>query len=184
MRLTRRGKQVVLISIMTLLGSVFYMGYALAENRIETVVVQPVLATETKPAFLKVKTLDNALTKYRNATKLSDKELVSLLKAVGFKGKALKEAWAIAKRESNGRPFAFNGNSNTGDSSYGIFQINMIGSLGPDRREMFGLHSNAQLFDPVLNAQVAYYMSNGGTDWKSWKGMTPRAKEWLSRFPS
>ena len=102
---------------------------------------------------------------------------------VGFKGKDLVVAWAIAKKESNGRPLAFNGNHKTGDSSYGMFQINMIDGLGPDRRDKFDLNSNAELFNPVKNAEIAYYMSRGGEDWSSWKGITPRTKEWMKKFP-
>ena len=37
---------------------------------------------------------------------------------------------------------AYNGNSKTGDSSYGIFQINMLGNLGDDRKEKFELVSD------------------------------------------
>ena len=124
------------------------------------------------------------LSKYENATELSDKELKELLSLVGFKGQNLKEAWAIAKKESNGRPLAFNGNKNTGDSSYGIFQINMIGELGPDRRDKFELDANSDLFNPVINAKIAYHMSDGGENWSSWKGITPRTKEWLEKFPN
>lgn len=124
------------------------------------------------------------LKKYENSYTLSDRELKELLQAVGFEGEALKTAWAIAKRESNGRPFAFNGNLNTGDNSYGIFQINMLGQLGPDRREKFNLKTNAELFNPVKNAQITYYMTKGGTDWRSWKGLTPKAREWLPKFPN
>lgn len=124
------------------------------------------------------------LKKYENSYTLSDRELKELLQAVGFEGEALRTAWAIAKRESNGRPFAFNGNLNTGDNSYGIFQINMLGQLGPDRREKFKLKSNSELFNPVKNAQITYYMTKGGTDWRSWKGLTPKAREWLPKFPN
>lgn len=127
---------------------------------------------------------DKMLEKYENKHNLTDEELKEVLMLVGFKGKELREAWAIAKRESNGRPFAFNGNIKTGDSSYGIFQINMIGKLGPDRREKFDLKHNADLFNPVINAKIAYHMSRGGDNWISWKGMTPRAKEWLEKFPN
>jgi len=102
---------------------------------------------------------------------------------VGFEGQNLKKAWAVAKKESNGRPFAFNGNASTGDSSYGIFQINMLGMLGPDRRKKFELDHNADLFNPVLNAQIAFHMSNGGEDWRAWKGMTPKTLEWMAKFP-
>ncbi len=109
------------------------------------------------------------LQEFRNAKELTQAELKSLLKAVGFEGKALRTAWAVAMKESNGRPKAFNGDLSTGDNSYGIFQINMLGSLGEDRREKFDLQSNKQLFDPVTNAEIAFHMTNGGEDWSSWK---------------
>ena len=121
---------------------------------------------------------------YKTYEQLTDKELVVLLKAVGFSGSGLKKAWAIAKRESHGRPLAYNGNRNTGDSSYGIFQINMLGQLGIERKEKFNLTSNKQLFDPVTNAEITYHMSEGGTNWTAWKGLTPKAQEWLKQFPN
>ena len=121
---------------------------------------------------------------YRPSEMLTDIELKQLLETVGFEGAGLKKAWSIAKRESNGRPLAYNGNRNTGDSSYGLFQINMIGNLGPTRLEKFDLQSNKELFDPVTNAEITYYMTNGGNDWSAWKGMTPRAKEFYLKFPT
>jgi hypothetical protein len=125
------------------------------------------------------------LTKYENAHSLTDGQLVELLKAVGFKGKALRTAWAVAKAESNGRPFAFNGNTKTGDSSYGIFQINMLGTLGPDRRDKFDLDLNAELFSPVTNAEIVYHMTKGGTDWSSWSSYNKGAiNKWLNKFPN
>ena len=137
--------------------------------------------TASKEVFLvsKVKRLES----FENKTSLTDKELKELLSLVGFKGNDLVVAWAIAKKESNGRPLAYNGNHKTGDSSYGMFQINMIDSLGPDRRTKFDLESNAELFNPVKNAEIAYYMTNGGEDWSSWKGITPKTKSWMSKFP-
>jgi hypothetical protein len=125
------------------------------------------------------------LTKYENAHSLTDSQLVELLKAVGFKGKALRTAWAVAKAESNGRPFAFNGNTKTGDSSYGIFQINMLGTLGPDRRDKFNLDLNAELFSPVTNAEIVYHMTKGGEDWSSWSSYNKGAiNKWLNKFPN
>ena len=123
------------------------------------------------------------LLKYHNADTLTDLHLVELLSAVGFKGQDLKEAWAVVMKESTGNPLNHNGNRKTGDNSYGLFQINMIDGLGVARREKFGLESNAELFNPVINAQIAYHMSNGGKNWSAWKGMTPRTKEWLAKFP-
>jgi hypothetical protein len=137
--------------------------------------------TTSKEVFLvsKVKMLES----FENKTSLTDLELKELLSLVGFKGKDLVVAWAVAKKESNGRPLAFNGNHKTGDSSYGMFQINMIDTLGPDRRTKFDLESNAELFNPVKNAEIAYYMTNGGEDWSSWKGITPKTRMWMSKFP-
>lgn len=132
------------------------------------------------------------LDKYRGVTKLNDLELKELLKLVGFEGNGLKVAWAIAKKESNGRPLAHNNNSNTGDNSYGIFQINMIGQLGLDRKEKFGIEKNSELFDPVTNAKAAFYMTARGTDFGSWgygpnaydgTPSEPKVEEWISKFP-
>jgi hypothetical protein len=137
--------------------------------------------TTSKEVFLvsKAKKLES----FENKVSLTDLELKELLSLVGFKGQDLVVAWAVAKKESNGRPLAFNGNHKTGDSSYGMFQINMIDALGPDRRTKFDLDSNAELFNPVKNAEIAYYMTKGGDDWSSWKGITPRTKFWMSKFP-
>ena len=136
-------------------------------------------------AQLKKETLERfSNTVYKPSDALSGVELKKLLQSVGFEGKALKTAWAIAMRESNGRPMAYNGNRNTGDSSYGIFQINMLGNLGIDRKEKFQLRSNVLLFDPVINAEITYYMTGGGKDWSSWKGLNASAREWLPKFPN
>jgi len=146
-------------------------------------VVKPETKTE---AQLKKETLEKfSNTVYKTSEMLSDTELKNLLKATGFEGVALKKAWAIAKTESNGRPMAYNGNRNTGDSSYGIFQINMLGNLGIDRKEKFELKSNILLFDPVINAEITYYMTQGGNDWSSWPSYNSgKMKEWLGKFPS
>jgi hypothetical protein len=137
------------------------------------------------------------LAKYRDATQLSEDELIDLLKIVGFKGKALKVAWAAAMKESRGHPTSHNKNSSTGDDSYGLFQVNMIGSLGVDRLKKFqengiDITSKQQLLDPVLNAKVVLYMTNDGVNWGSW-GYGPHAYDgdpsepgiqfWLSKFP-
>ena len=143
---------------------------AIAPTRAEAQLVQETMKEAT-------------LEKYENAHKLTDIELVKLLSAVGFKGENLIEAWAVAKKESNGRPLAHNGNADTGDNSWGVFQINMIGELGEDRRKKFGLETNAELLDPVVNASIAHYMSRGGKDWSSWHGITPKTKQLMEQFP-
>ena len=149
--------------------------------------VIPAQALKVQPKTevqLKQETLEKySNTVYKPSEKLSDIELKELLAAVGFEGKALRTAWAIAKTESSGRPLAYNGNRNTGDSSYGIFQINMLGDLGIARKEKFDLRSNILLFDPVINAEITYHMTKGGTNWSAWKGLTQRAKEFYLKFP-
>jgi soluble lytic murein transglycosylase-like protein len=135
---------------------------------------------------------EQELNKYSQQTKLSATELAKLLTHVGFEGAAHKLAFGIAMRESTGRPAAHNDNPRTGDNSYGLFQINMIGSLGEDRRAKYGLSSNKDLFDPVLNARIAYKMSNKGTDFGAW-GIGPNAyrsgagentiSKWYSIYP-
>ena len=113
---------------------------------------------------------------------LSRKQLKNVLETAGFKGEALKVAWAVAMKESTGRPYSHNKNRETGDNSYGLFQINMIDSLGPARRKQFGLSSNEELFDPVRNAKIAYFMSNGGENWSAWGGISERVLYFMSKF--
>jgi len=120
---------------------------------------------------------------YKHSEMLAPKDLKDLLWAVGFEGNALKTAWAVATVESNGRPMALNDNRRTGDKSYGIFQINMLGTLGVDRQEKFDLVSNKELFDPVTNAEITYYMTKGGTDWSSWPNSIGKARNLISEFP-
>jgi hypothetical protein len=164
------------------------------ETKVQEVVAIEQVATIARPVVEPVKKT-KPLSYFENKTSLTDIELVWLLEAVGFEGQDLKEAWAISKKESNGRPLAFNGNTLTGDNSYGIFQINMINTLGEDRRDKFNLNHNADLFNPVKNAQIAMHMSNGGSDWTSWHigkdaytstsgKHYAKFKEWLSKFPT
>jgi hypothetical protein len=141
----------------------------------------------------KVKIRDLELKKFsEQTTPFTDEELAKMLSTVGFEGRALKVAWAVVKKESNGRPLAFNGNVKTGDNSYGIFQINMIGGLGVARRDKYELNSNKELFDPVVNAQIAYRMTNEGSNWSSWgvgkfpyNGNTEQSNFnlWIKKFP-
>ncbi len=102
------------------------------------------------------------------------RELIGHLQKAGFKGEGLRTAYSISMRESGGRPDAFNPDASTGDRSYGLFQINMLGNLGPARRQQYGLKSDAELLNPEVNAKVAYRMSNGGKDFGAW-GIGPNA---------
>lgn len=94
--------------------------------------------------------------------------LVDILRQAGFTGRGLQIAIAVAMAESGGSATAHNPDASTGDNSYGIFQINMLGAMGPERRRQYGLASNDQLYDPLTNAKIAFAMSNGGTNWQPW----------------
>ena len=141
----------------------------------------------------KVKIRNLELKKFsEQTTPFTDEELAKMLSTIGFEGRALKVAWAVVKKESNGRPLAFNGNVKTGDNSYGIFQINMIGGLGVARRDKYDLNSNKDLFDTVVNDKIAYLMSNEGSNWSSWgvgkfpyNGNTEQSNFnlWITKFP-
>lgn len=108
----------------------------------------------------------------------SNDQRLAIVKLIGDAGFANESpdvyatAVAIALRESNLDPAAFNGNTKTGDQSYGLFQINMLGSLGPARRKASGLTSNDELLDAATNARVAYQMYKQG-GFHAWLGYRP-----------
>lgn len=79
-------------------------------------------------------------------------------------------AAAIAKAESGLNPRAHN--PRPPDDSYGLWQINMLGSLGPSRRRTFNIASNDALYDPATNAHAMFVISNRGTNWKPWTTYT------------
>jgi hypothetical protein len=122
--------------------------------------------------------------KYKRNEQLAPKELKAILYEAGFRGKNLKEAWAVAMKESTGRPRSHNDNPDTGDYSHGLFQINMIGSLGPARLKQYKLDSNKDLFNPLTNAKIAFQMSNGGKNWSGWNGIGSSTTKWFSEYPN
>jgi len=87
---------------------------------------------------------------------LSVSEIRGYAQQAGFTGADIDIAAAVALAESGGNPKAHSSPSQTRDDSYGLWQINMIGSMGPDRRKKFGISSNDQLYDPAVNAKAAY----------------------------
>jgi hypothetical protein len=163
----------------------------LASNAAQT----PVATASVLDQIPEIKKID-PLVALEDATELTSTQLVDLLAAVGFEGHSLKTAWAVAMRESRGHPTSHNVNASTGDNSYGLFQINMIGNMGVERlaklQDKVGIVKPADLFDPVANAKAAYYMTDGGKDWGSW-GLGPNAYDgsaaepavslWIAQYP-
>ena len=122
---------------------------------------------------------------------LKPTQLRDLLIDTGFEGEALPIAWAIVMRESRGNAHALRQDERTKDDSWGLFQINMRGDLGPDRRAKFNLASNEELLDPKTNASVAFHMSGRGKDFGAWgigpnsyrEDLTPHLSDWLRKYP-
>lgn len=111
---------------------------------------------------------------------ISDAEIAGAAKAAGFSGANLAKAVAIALAESGGNIYAHN--AVPPDNSYGLWQINMLGSMGPARRKQFGLKSNTDLFNPTTNAKAAYAIAGGGKNFRPWSTYTSGAYlRYLSR---
>ena len=105
---------------------------------------------------------------------LSEGQVGDLLRSAGFPEEKIPLFVKIAQRESGLRPGAHNPNAATGDNSYGLFQINMIGNLGPARLKEFadiGVRSYEDLKDPWKNVQAAkrVFDSSGVNAWTTAK---------------
>lgn len=89
-------------------------------------------------------------------------KLANWIYNAGFRGHNIREAWAIAMRESNGIPSTVSG------EDYGLFQFNYSSwsnKLDWDR-----------ILDPEYNAKAAFKLSKGGKSWVPW-GMRDH-REW------
>lgn len=88
--------------------------------------------------------------------------------AAGFQGEDAVTAVAVALAESGGNANAFNDNPITRDLSYGLWQINMYGPLGPERRKQFGLSKNEDLYGSAINARAAKKLRDTPIGWGHW----------------
>lgn len=93
-------------------------------------------------------------------------QIATLAKAAGWSGEDVVTAVAVALAESGGNPRALADDSD--DLSYGLWQINMLGGMGPERRRAFGLTSNEQLYDPATNARAAHAIWRGQGWQRGW----------------
>jgi hypothetical protein len=103
---------------------------------------------------------------------LSQSDLYTLAKKAGLPDSSAKVAAAIAMAESGGDPNVHNTNKSTGDDSYGLWQINMLGSMGPQRRKQFGILVDSQLIDPTQNAHAMASLSQQGRSFAPWTTYT------------
>lgn len=105
-------------------------------------------------------------------SKLTEAQIRSVAALEKFSGKDLDIAVAVALAESGGRTDAHYVGPR--DDSYGLWQINMLGGMGPERRQKFHLGSNSDLFKPSTNARVAYAIFKG-SGWSAWATYTSGA---------
>lgn len=94
-------------------------------------------------------------------------DLRRLAASVGFVGASVDIAAAVAMAESDGYPDAqgdprgpFGPTPNGSSSSFGLWQINRPAHPHYDPARL--------LQDPRYNAQAAYEVSAGGTNWTPW----------------
>ena len=74
----------------------------------------------------------------------TEDDIIKLAAVTAIESGGIRKAYADA---STGLP---------DDQSYGLWQINMLGSLGPARRKKYKLESNEDLYDPKKAVKVAW----------------------------
>ena len=111
------------------------------------------------------------VTDLRPGVKIGMREYLQLGLQNGLSKEEAIEMAAVGMAESTGNSGVRNSNPDTGDDSYGLWQINMIGNLGPDRLRRYGLRSAEDLKDPETNARVmaAMLRTDGKTAWGAYK---------------
>lgn len=87
-------------------------------------------------------------------------DLARLLYKKGFRGNDITNMLAISYRESRWTPGVLADDED--DKSYGLFQINMKGNLGPARRKYFKISRDEELYDPEVNVRAARILFGGG----------------------
>lgn len=112
-------------------------------------------------------------------SQLNAQQIAALLQQQGVAKEKIPTMTAISLAESGGRLQAFNPNAQTGDRSYGLFQVNMHGGLGPARMKQFGLKNEKDLFNPETNVRAAKQIleSQGLGAWSVYK--SGKYKEYL-----
>ena len=89
--------------------------------------------------------------------KASPEQIARIAKTAGIPEKHIPTMVSIAMAESGGDIGArYNPEGNTGEDSYGLWQINMDPRYADERLKLFGIDNKKELFDPVTNAKAAY----------------------------
>lgn len=107
----------------------------------------------------------------KNAVDVND--LARMLDRRKFKQEDIWKMLAISWRESRWDPRLHYVGPH--DDSYGLFQINMKGDLGPARAKQYGITNYEELYDPKVSVKAARLIYGGGNlshwnkrgDWKN-----------------
>ena len=130
----------------------------------------------------------SAQTTYPSSQSYDAEKLTNLARSVGIPEDKVPSMVAIALAESGGDPTIDTVKSGLdpekkNEFSLGLWQINMRGRIGEERRKQFGISSNEELYDPVVNAKAALSILNsqGLTAWgaytnNSYKEYLPAAQ--------
>ena len=146
---------------------------------------KPVFKLPTKPQNNITGTdSDNSTTPTRKPVEihgsgiLSPEQVKSLALNSGFSDAQSDIVVEIARGESGFDPQAHNPDASTGDNSYGLMQINMLGKMGPERRKLFGIQSNEKLKDPQTNMDAAFkiFQSQGFPAWTVYRNLKNQGK--------
>ena len=130
----------------------------------------------------------SAQTTYPSSQSYDAEKLTNLARSVGIPEDKVSTMVAVALAESGGNPTIDTVKSGLdpekkNELSLGLWQINMIGRMGEERRKQFGISSDEELYDPVVNAKAALSILNsqGLTAWgaytnNSYKEYLPAAQ--------
>lgn len=124
-------------------------------------------------------------------SRYSFSELADFARQGGWEEHEIPQAVAIAMAESGGNPLALNDNPTTGDRSFGLMQINMLGKLRQPRLTEFGLQDERELYDPVTNFRAAKAIRDS-QGWPAWsvyksgryKNFLPGVEQSLAAAPA
>jgi hypothetical protein len=107
----------------------------------------------------------------KSGAAVGTKDLVKLGLSQGLTPEKAITMAAVALGESGGNARSHNNNRSTGDNSYGLWQINMIDALGPERARALGLKDYEQLKDPNTNSKAMKYVleRQGLTAWSVYR---------------
>jgi hypothetical protein len=88
--------------------------------------------------------------------------LIKVLRHAGFRGKNLREAWAIVMRESGGTAEIGPGHPRYNGADVGLFQWNVPTYAGENWWD------TKKLMTAKYNAKIAFEISRGGKTWYPW----------------